>query len=85
MRCSEFSADRAATMEQAIEYKNLVNSDAWNKTLEILMFRNEGHPLNVIRAFEGKEWEKMKDVRILLNMSIQNNLIKTLGLQKNPK
>ena len=90
MRCSEFSADRAAIicdgsadktievmmrfagydkdimdeanveafMEQAIEYKNLVNSDTWNKTLEFLLFRNEGHPLNVIRAYEGKEWEE---------------------------
>lgn len=90
MRCSEFSADRAAIicdgsaekstevmmrfagydkdimadanveafMEQALEYKNLVDNNAWNKTLEFILFQNYDHPLNAIRAYEGREWEK---------------------------
>ena len=90
MRCSEFSADRAAIicdgsaekstevmmrfagydkdimadanveafMEQALEYKNLVDNNAWNKTLEFILFQNYDHPLNTIRAYEGREWEK---------------------------
>lgn len=98
MRCSEFSADRAAIicdgsadkttevmmrfagydkdimadanidafMEQALEYKNLVDSNAWNKTLEFLLFRNDGHPLNVIRAYEGKEWEETERYKNIL-------------------
>lgn len=98
MRCSEFSADRAAIicdgsatkntevmmrfagfdkdimaeanvdafMEQAFEYKNLVNSNAWNKTLEFILFQNYDHPLNAIRAYEGKEWEKSERYRNIL-------------------
>jgi Zn-dependent protease with chaperone function len=90
MRCSEFSADRAAIIcdgsadkstevmmrfagydkdimadadvevfiEQAVEYKNLVDSSAFNKTLEFLLFQNYSHPLNAVRAYEGREWAK---------------------------
>ena len=98
MRCSEFSADRAAIicdgsaekntevmmrfagfdkdimaeanveafMEQALEYKNLVNSNAWNKTLEFILFQNYDHPLNAIRAYEGKEWEETERYKNIL-------------------
>lgn len=98
MRCSEFSADRAAIicdgsaekntevmmrfagydkdimaeanveafMEQALEYKNLVESNAWNKTLEFMLFQNYNHPLNAIRAYEGKEWEKTERYKNIL-------------------
>lgn len=90
MRCSEFSADRAAAiydgnsdkvaemcmrfagydkdimadasleifMEQAKEYKELVNSSAFNKTMEFIMFQNYDHPLNAVRAYESVEWAK---------------------------
>lgn len=99
MRCSEFSADRAAIicdgsaekntevmmrfagydkdimaeanvdvfMEQALEYKNLVNSNAWNKTLEFILFQNYDHPLNAVRAYEGKEWEKTERCRNIID------------------
>lgn len=97
MRCSEFSADRAAIicdgsaekstevmmrfagydkdimaeanvetfMSQALEYKELVNNNAWNKTLEFILFQNYDHPLNAVRAYEGKEWgqsERYKNI-----------------------
>lgn len=90
MRCSEFSADRAAVicdgsaekiiqvcmrfagyskniadqvdpelfMEQAKEYREMVQSSVWNKTLEFLLFQNNSHPLNAVRAYESREWEK---------------------------
>lgn len=90
MRCSEFSADRAAMicdghadntiemcmrfagwdkdimadanvdlfMEQAKEYRELVNNSAWNKTLEFVLFQNNDHPINAVRAYEAREWEK---------------------------
>lgn len=98
MRCSEFSADRAAIicdgsaekstevmmrfagydkdimadanveafMEQALEYKNLVDNNAWNKTLEFILFQNYDHPLNAIRAYEGREWEKTERYKNIL-------------------
>ena len=90
MRCSEFSADRAAIIydessekmsevcmrfagydkdimdganldqfiEQANEYKSLVDESAWNKTMEFVMFKDMSHPLNAVRAYEGKVWEQ---------------------------
>lgn len=90
MRCSEFSADRAAMicdgcadntiemcmrfagwdkdimadanvdlfMEQAKEYREFVNNSAWNKTLEFVLFQNNNHPINAVRAYEAREWEK---------------------------
>ena len=98
MRCSEFSADRAAIicdgtaekntevmmrfagydkdimaeanvetfMEQALEYKSLVNNNAWNKTLEFILFQNYDHPLNAVRAYEGKEWEQSERYQNIL-------------------
>lgn len=98
MRCSEFSADRAAIicdgsaekstevmmrfagydkdimadanveafMEQAHEYKNFVDNNAWNKTLEFILFQNYDHPLNAIRAYEGREWEKTERYKNIL-------------------
>lgn len=98
MRCSEFSADRAAIicdgsaekitevmmrfagydkdimaeanvevfMEQALEYKDLVDSNAWNKTLEFILFQNCDHPLNAVRAYEGKEWEETERYKNIL-------------------
>jgi Zn-dependent protease with chaperone function len=88
MRCSEFSADRAAAfcddsaeniidmcmrfsgydrdfgipankeafLEQAYEYRKLVEGSAWNKTLEFLILKDMDHPFNAIRALEAKEW-----------------------------
>lgn len=88
LRCSEFSADRAAILcdgsadkmievclrlagfdkdigysanvdaflLQAEEYKELVNSSKWNKTLEFLMFNQYSHPLMAVRASEAKDW-----------------------------
>ncbi|MBQ3010956.1 MAG: M48 family metallopeptidase [Oscillospiraceae bacterium] len=88
MRCSEYSADRAALicdgtsdklvemcmrfagfdkdiqgevdvnefLKQAEEYREMVNGSAWNKTLEFLMYKNNDHPLNAVRAYEAKKW-----------------------------
>lgn len=88
MRCSEFSADRAAIlcdgtpdkvmemcarfagfdkdipieinmdafMNQANDYREFIKNNAANKVMEFLLFRNNSHPLNAIRALEAKEW-----------------------------
>ena len=105
MRCSEFSADRAAVlydgtpdrmievcmrlagydkdivadasvaafMEQAEDYKKLVDKSKWDKTLEFLMFSQADHPLTALRAFECKEWsgtEQFKKIQAYLSSNI---------------
>ncbi len=49
-------ANEAAFMEQAKEYREMVKGDAWNKTLEFIMFKSLDHPLNAVRALEAYEW-----------------------------
>lgn len=90
MRCSEFSADRAAAlydggaentvkvcmhlagfdkdiaaeanvdefMNQALEYKQMVEESKWDKTLEFMFLCNRDHPLTALRAYECNEWAK---------------------------
>lgn len=94
MRCSEFSADRAAAicdgsadkmvetcmrfagydkdipeegsldafMEQAEEYRDMVNDSKWNKTLEFLLYNQMDHPLNAVRAYECREWGRSEQL-----------------------
>ncbi len=98
MRCSEFSADRAAMiydgnshhvfetmmrfagydkdmmiqaspeafMEQAREYRNMVDGNGWNKTLEFILFKEYDHPLNAVRALEAYEWEQSDRFKTIL-------------------
>jgi Zn-dependent protease with chaperone function len=53
-------------MNQAIEYKKLSDSNAWNKTLEFILFKDLDHPLNAVRAYEGNEWAKTDRYKIIL-------------------
>ena len=101
MRCSEFSADRAAAicdgsgqnvlelcaffagyhkrlqgelnieafLEQAAEYKALVDESALNKSLEFLMYNDENHPLNALRAYECNLWSQSENFSRLLAWS----------------
>ena len=120
MRCSEFSADRAAAicdgssdkvvemcmrfagydkdimadanadlfMEQAEEYRKMVDDSAWNKTLEFLLFQNYDHPLNAVRAYEAREWaqsERFKNIQDYLHApvgEIDNKLPVMLTIKK---
>ncbi|MCR5776267.1 MAG: M48 family metallopeptidase [Lachnospiraceae bacterium] len=119
MRCSEFSADRAAIicdggsdkvvemcmrfagcdkdimaeydveefMSQAKEYKDMVAESAWNKILEFLLFQQIDHPLNAVRAYEGREWsnsERFNNIMDYLNSSSDVASLK-LPVQLNPK
>lgn len=88
MRCSEFSADRAAAvcdggsdkivqmcmhfagmdksipgladpqvfMEQALEYREMMTNSVMDKVLEMLMYSDNTHPLNAVRAYECDQW-----------------------------
>ncbi len=120
MRCSEFSADRAAIIcdgsaekntevmmrfagydkdimaeanveafvNQALEYKKLINDSAWNKTLEFLLFSEIEHPLTAVRAYEGKEWEQSERYQNILkyinegSSEAERNLPVEVGIKK---
>lgn len=64
MRFAGFDKDIAAEanvdefMNQALEYRDMVNDSKWNKTLEFLLFNQRKHPLNAVRAYECAEWSK---------------------------
>lgn len=118
MRCSEFSADRAATlydggsdkliemcmrfsgydkdimeeanpelfMQQAEEYKELVNNSTWNKTMEFIIFNGADHPINAVRAYECREWtnsDRFKNILSYLDCPTQEAAAK-LPLELNP-
>lgn len=87
MRCSEFSADRAAIIcdgnaekltqmcmrfsgydprfgecnleeyiKQAEDYKAMMTDSKVNKVMEFYLYRMIDHPLNAVRAYEGRKW-----------------------------
>ncbi len=95
MRCSEFSADRAAIvcdgtaekvtemcmrfagltkavsdemnleefMNQAKEYRELIDDSKLNKMMEQMLFTFNDHPINAVRASEAKKWADSEDFR----------------------
>lgn len=99
MRCSEFSADRAAAvfdghadnmtdvcmrlagwdkdilsdarkdlfMQQAIEYKEMIENSKWDKTLEFFALMNSTHPFTAVRAYEITEWAKSDEFQNALS------------------
>lgn len=105
MRCSEFSADRAAAlytgsadnvvkmcmhfagfdkdidgeanvdefMNQALEYKAMVDDSKWDKTLEFMFMYNKDHPLAALRAYECNEFAKTDRFRKIAEYIRTNN------------
>lgn len=99
MRCSEYSADRAAVLcdgspekmqevcmrlagwnkdipadanldaflEQAADYREMVNDSKWNKTLEFIALRRRTHPFMAVRATECGEWANSDSFYRLIN------------------
>ena len=95
MRCSEFSADRAAIvcdgtaekvtemcmrfagltkavgsemnleefMNQANEYREMIDDSKLNKAMEQMLFTFNDHPINAVRASEAKKWADSEDFR----------------------
>lgn len=62
LRLAGFDKDISAVMNvdaflaQAQEYKEMVETSKWNKTLEFLMYSQNSHPLMSVRASEANEW-----------------------------
>lgn len=52
----DVSVNKEAFLAQALEYKQMVASSAWNKTLEFLIVKDMNHPFNAVRAYECREW-----------------------------
>ena len=99
MRCSEFSADRAAVLcdgtprkmqevcmrfagwgkeiitdtdieaflRQAVNYRDMIDGSAWNRTLEFMVLRDQNHPLTAVRATQCAEWAKSDRFRRILD------------------
>lgn len=61
-------------MNQALEYKEMVQDSKWNKTLEFLMFSQDTHPLVAVRAYECNKWS---------NDNVFNKIQQYLKLQNN--
>lgn len=72
MRFAGFDKDVAAEanvdefMNQALEYREMVNDSKWNKTLEFLLLSQMDHPLNAVRAYECSEWAKTERFRKII-------------------
>lgn len=43
-------------MNQALEYQQMIEESAWDKTLEFMMLTNVDHPFNAVRARECYTW-----------------------------
>ena len=56
-----------AFLEQAAQYKELVDDSNTNKVFEFLMFHGASHPLNAVRAYECNEWQKSDSFRNIMN------------------
>ncbi len=93
MRCSEFSADRAAVLcdgsdenlmelcarfagyprnetaaldldsflDQAREYRSLLDKDGVNKAADFMMHSGASHPYHALRALEAREWTSSEE------------------------
>lgn len=60
-------ASKDEFMMQAKEYKEMVNSSKWDKTLEFLALRSLSHPLMTVRALECEEWGKSEQFQKILD------------------
>ena len=62
-------------IEQAKEYRNIVSSSKWDKTLEFFALRYKDHPFMSVRALECEEWGSSEKF---------NGILKGTYVPKNP-
>lgn len=60
-------ASKEEFMVQAEEYKEMIKSSAWDKTLEFLTLKSRSHPLMTVRALECEDWSKTDQFDMILN------------------
>ena len=68
-------ANVEAFMEQAVQYKELVDGNKVNKAMEFMMFNSITHPLNAVRAYEANEWQKSESFINIRNYIISNDTV----------
>lgn len=79
MRFAGFDKDIGAEaninefMNQALEYREMINDSKWNKALEILLFGKASHPLNAVRAYECFEWAKTEKFEKIIGFINSSN------------
>lgn len=77
-------------MAQALEYKEMVADNKWDKTLEFLCCSMSDHPLTAVRAYDCNEWGHSelygKILRYLGGYSVSDlNVTKDLPMPENSK
>ncbi len=60
-------ASKEEFMVQAEEYKQMIKTSAWDKTLEFLTLRTRSHPLMTVRALECDDWSKTEQFNKILD------------------
>ena len=60
-------ANREAFMNQAKEYRNMVNDSKWDKALEFLTMYSNDHPLSAVRALEATEWSESDQFKQIMD------------------
>jgi len=68
-------ANVEAFMEQAVQYKELVDGNKVNKAMEFMMFNSITHPLNAVRAYEANEWQKSESFINIRNYINSNDTV----------
>ncbi|MBP3272968.1 MAG: M48 family metallopeptidase [Ruminococcus sp.] len=58
-----FEANKEAFMQQAVEYRKMIKSSAFNRSMEFMMFNRMSHPMNAVRAYECRKWSKTDTFR----------------------
>jgi hypothetical protein len=82
MRFSGFDKDINAEanvdafMEQATQYKEMIDENKVNKVMEFMMFKSNTHPLNAVRAYEINEWQKSESFKNIKNYIDSNDYTK---------
>ena len=53
-------------MQQAVEYKEMIKNNKWDKTLEFLLLKDQDHPFVSARAFECDKWCKTEEFKEII-------------------
>ncbi|MBQ9228329.1 MAG: M48 family metalloprotease [Eubacterium sp.] len=60
------TASKELFMKQADDYKDMIDSSKWDKTMEFLVVANRSHPFNAVRASECNAWAQTPEFQALI-------------------
>ena len=64
-------ANQKEFLIQAQDYKEMIKSSKWDKTLEFLYLLDKDHPLSAVRALECEEWANSETFSNIINGRIE--------------